>query len=89
MLSSASPIEDRWNAEAIEAITGTPWNLTPLPTDEAPPPPELFHHYLKTHAPETAPGCKNPKFALPYVLGLLNPISTDGGTPTGAYDVGL
>ena len=26
------PLEDRWNAEAIEAITGTPGNLTPLPT---------------------------------------------------------
>ena len=28
------PLEERWDAEAIEAITGTPWNLTPLPTDD-------------------------------------------------------
>ena len=27
-------LEERWDAEAIEAITGTPWNLTPMPTDD-------------------------------------------------------
>ena len=31
------PLEDRWRAEAVDAITGTPWNSTPLRTDEEAP----------------------------------------------------